>query len=115
MPAHYVYREPNKATLNQGDIHRKTDEVVAHLEKYHRYYSNHADYRYFMVMTQTCDLVLRDGVCGSPYITIAAVRPFQEVLRREAAMHQTEWQQKSGVVGAKSAEKLVMFLTSLFD
>jgi hypothetical protein len=115
MPAHYVYREPNKATLNQGDVLQKTPALVAHLDQYHKYYANHVDYKYFMVLTQTCDLVRRDGVCGSPYITIAAVRPVEEVLRREAAKSQAPWQREAGVIGAKAAEKLVMFLTSLFD
>jgi hypothetical protein len=115
MPAHYVYREPNKTSLNQGDILQKTPALVAHLQKYHSYYANHPDYKYFMVVTQTCDLVIRDGVCGSPYITIAAVRPIEEVLRREAAKYQPEWQRASGVIGRKAEEKLTLFLSSLFD
>ncbi len=115
MPAHYVYREPNKTTLNQGDVLQKTAALITHLDQYHRYYAHHSDYKYFIVLTQTCDLVLRDGVCKSPYITVAAVRPVEEVLRREAASYQVPWQREAGVVGAKSAEKLVMFLTSLLD
>lgn len=115
MPAHYVYREPNKTTLNQGDVLQKTPALITHLQQYHFYYANHADYKYFMVVTQSCDLVLRDGACTSPYITIAAVRPLEEVLRREAAKHQTDWQRSAGVIGRKTEEKLVLFLSSLID
>lgn len=115
MPAHYVYREPNKSTLNQGDLLQKTSALIAHLLQYHAYYANHADYKYFMVLTQTCDLVQRDGVCGSPYITIAAVRPLEEVLRREAAKYQADWQRDAGVIGKKTEEKLVLFLSRLLD
>jgi hypothetical protein len=115
MPAHYVYCEPNKQTLKQGDILRKTPELLAHLKKYHTYYATQPDYKYFMVLTQTCDLVLRDGICRSPYITIAAVRPVEDVLLREAAKSQDPWQRAARVIGAKTAVKLVMFLESLLD
>lgn len=115
MPVHYVYREPNKTTLNQGDVLEKTAALIEHLDQYHKYYANHADYKYFMVVTQTCDLVQRDGVCGSPYITIAAVRPLEEVQRREAAKYQTGWQREAGVIGRKAEERLVLFLSSLLD
>jgi hypothetical protein len=115
MAAHYVYREPNKTTLNQGDVLQKTPALISHLQQYHTYYANHADYKYFMVVTQTCDLVVRDGVCASPYITVAAVRSLEEVLRREAAKHQTDWQRAAGVIGRKTEEKLVLFLSSLLD
>ena len=115
MPVHYVYRDPNKTTLNQGDVLQKTPALIAHLDHYHRYYAGHADYKYFMLVTQTCDLVLRGGVCASPYITIAAVRPLEEVLRREAAKHQTDWQREAGVIGKKAEDKLVLFLSSLLD
>jgi hypothetical protein len=115
MPAHYVYRDPDKSALNQGDVLQKTPALVEHLQQFHAYYATHDDYKYFMVVTQTCDLVLRDGVCGSPYITIAAVRPLEEVVRREAAKHQTEWEREAGVIGKKAEEKLVLFLSSLLD
>src|SRR4051812_19343885 len=48
-------------------------------------------------------------------ITIAAVRPLEEVLRREAAKHQTEWQREAGVIGKKAEDRLVLFLSSLLD
>ena len=101
MPAHYVYRDPNKTTLNQGDVLQKTPALIPHLQKYHTYYANHADYKYFMVVTQTCDLIIRDGLCTSPYITIAAVCSLEEVLRCEAAKYQTAWQRNAGVIGKK--------------
>jgi hypothetical protein len=115
MPAHYVYRDPDKTALNQGDVLQKTPDLVAHLRQFHAYYANHDDYKYFMVVTQTCDLVLRDGACGSPYITIAAVRPLEEVVRREAARHQVDWEREAGVIRKKVEEKLVLFLSSLLD
>jgi hypothetical protein len=116
MPSHYVYRDPKKTILNQGDILRKSEELVAHLTVYHPYYANHLDYKYFMVITQGCDLVRRDGAtCASPYITLAAVRPIEEVLRREASKYQNSWQRNAGVIGLKAKDKLTMFVESLID
>lgn len=116
MPAHYVYDTPDLTSLSQGDVLKRTDALIAHLRKYHTYYADHNDYKYFMVLTQSCDLVRRDGTaCGSPYITIAAVRPLETVLRREAAKQQQQWQRETNVLGAKAKDKMVMFLESLLD
>ena len=117
MPAHYAYQTPNgKRTLCQGDILQRTKPLVAHLRKYHSYYAKHKNYKYFMVLTQSCDLVRRKGKpCTSQYITIAAVRPVEEVLLREAAKKQDDWQKKAEVISAKDAEALVSFAKSLID
>ncbi len=116
MPAHYVYQEPDKKTLCQGDVLRRTPALVTHLEQYHPYYSKHTDYKYFIVLTQSCDLVRRDGKPpSSPYITLAAVRPVEEALRREAAKSQTPWQREARVIGTKALAKLAMFTESLLD
>jgi hypothetical protein len=116
MPAHYAYRNPDKTTLCQGDILRKTDELVAHLREYHPHFADHADYKYFMVLTQTCDLVRRNGdPCNSQYITIAAVRPVEVALLREAAKRQDDWQQASRVISNKDRDALATFVKSLID
>lgn len=116
MPTHYVYKDPDKTTLCQGDVLCKTEPLVAHLAQYHPYYSSHVDYKYFMVLTQSCDLVRRDGKPpSSPYITLAAVRPVEEALRREAAKGQTPWQRAARVIGTRGQAKLAMFAESLLD
>ena len=116
MPVHYVYKEPVKTRLCQGDVLRKTDALLSHLADYHPYYASHADYKYFLVLTQSCDLVRRTGgQPTSPYITLAAVRPVEEAVRREAAKIQEAWQREAGVIGAKAKSKLVLFLESLLD
>jgi len=116
MPSHYVYQEPDKGTLCQGDILAKTEDIVKHLTSYHPYYGDHEDYKYFMVVTQSCDLVRRNGKpCTSPYITLAAVRPVQVVLIREAAKRQDKWQQEAKVISSKERDNLIKFLASLID
>lgn len=62
----------------------KTPEVEALLQQYHPYYASHADNKFFVVLTQSCDLVKRSGsTCGARYISIAPVRPLRAVLKRE--------------------------------
>lgn len=116
MPVHYVYTEPDKTTLCQGDILQKTEALISHLEQYHKYYADHVDYKYFMVLTQTCDLYRReDGAPKSRYITLAAVRPVEEAVRREAIKKQDKWQREANVIGTRTKDTLTAFLTSLLD
>jgi hypothetical protein len=116
MPTHYVYDEPKKTELNQGDILRRSDGLVALLDEYFPYYAKHRDYVYFMVLTQTCDLVRRDGdPCVAPYISMAAVRPIKDVVLMEAAKHQHVRLQATNIVGNKARDRLAMFLESLMD
>lgn len=116
MPTHYVYDATKTTELCQGDILSRTPALVALLDEYFPYYSRHRDYIYFMVLTQTCDLVSRDGApCNSPYISLAAVRPIKDVVLMEASKHQPVKLQETNIVGNKAREKLAMFLESLMD
>jgi hypothetical protein len=69
--------------LEQGDILKKSDELVSLLRTYHPYYAEHKDNKFFVVLTQSCDLVQRDGTCSARYISIAPVRPLKIILERE--------------------------------
>lgn len=83
--AHFTYKlsqDTDFESLCQGDILKVTDELRKVLEQYHAYFIDEK-YKYFMVITQSCDLVRRKENCKSPYITLAAVRSFDEFLYRE--------------------------------
>lgn len=69
--------------LEQGDILKKSDELQSLLAKYHPYYADHEDNKFFAVLTQSCDLVPRAGGCNARYISLAPVRPLKVVLKRE--------------------------------
>jgi hypothetical protein len=74
----------SKASLEQGDILRSEDESIREiLSKYHPYYASRQDNEFFIVLTQSCDLVLRNGGYKAPYISIAPVRPLRVVIERE--------------------------------
>lgn len=81
MTLHFTYQEPDFGKLKQGDILKKTPELLDLINKVHPHYSND-DYIYFQVLTQSCDLVLRKGLCKSRYITIAAVRSLDVIVSK---------------------------------
>jgi hypothetical protein len=84
---HFTYQEP-KGDLQQGDLLEFTDKLKDVLDEFHPYYARHQDYKFLIVLTQSCDLCLRDGKCSSRYITLAAVRPATTALNRELAKFQ---------------------------
>lgn len=116
MPTHYVYADPNKKELQQGDVLQRCDSLNAILHEYFRYYEEHPDYRYFQVLTQTCDLVRRaDAPCAAHYISIAAVRPIKDVLLLEAARLQEKDLLGTRVISHDDRRDLALFLESLMD
>ncbi len=115
-PTHFIYAETEQDRLCQGDILSKTPELKSLLSQYHAYYASQANYRFFQILTQSCDLVRRGGAPpSSAYITIAAVRPVEEAILREARKHQEGWQVSSSVISAKMRDRLQLFLESLLD
>jgi hypothetical protein len=82
-----IFEENEKtdlSSLQQGDVLRRSEGLISAIRQAHRYYSDEApDYEYFMVLTQSCDLVRRGTrLPKSRYITIAAVRPLDVLLDR---------------------------------
>jgi hypothetical protein len=74
----------DKTALRQGDLLEKTEGLSEAIRQAHSYYADAPDYTHFLVLTQSCDLVLRSGKTPkSPYITLAAVRPLQNALDRK--------------------------------
>lgn len=83
---HFTYQSATSGSrdLMQGDILRRTDEVESVLKAVHPHYYLNTNNKYFIVLTQSCDLVRRSTAgCAARYITIAAVKPFQTIIRRE--------------------------------
>lgn len=75
---HFTYKEECDAcSLCQGDLLKITDELREVLKEIHPYFLN-VQYKYFMVLTQSCDLVRRGNKCKTPYITLAAVKNFDD-------------------------------------
>lgn len=80
---HFTYNEVDteNASLKQGDILEKTPQLIQLLEEVHPHYAK-PDYKFFQVITQSCDLVRRGNKCKSRYITLAAVRQLDDIIDR---------------------------------
>lgn len=81
MPHHWTYAsfDPN-SDLMQGDLIQPSEQVRSVLSGAHKHFLD-SKYIAFLVLTQSCDLVRRDGApCKSRYINIAVVRPIEDVL-----------------------------------
>jgi hypothetical protein len=108
--------EPDKNHLHQGDLIRRTEGVEKLLAEVHPHFSS-GQYRYFLILTQSCDLVRRDnGSCKSPYITLSPVRPASVAIEREVAKHQrTDVEKRIGFVSEKAEPKVSQFLERFFN
>lgn len=116
MP-HFTYvDEPCKDYLKQGDILLKTPEIEAALHSIHPYYIK-PDYKYYIVLTQSCDLILRKSApCKAKYITLAAVRTLEQLLEREISKYQqTEVEIKGKLCDKNKRDYLQKFLERLFN
>ena len=79
----FIFAEKvNRQELLQGDLLVRNDVLRSVLSHAHPYYANERDYTHFLVLTQSCDLVRRNGRPRSRYITLAAARPVTLVIDR---------------------------------
>lgn len=113
---HFTCRRP-QGDLQQGDLLIHTDEIVQLLKEVHPHYYQHPDYKYLVVLTQSCDLVRRQGnPCKSRYISLAAVRPLNTLIRRELARHQpSPREQRLGYCSQKARPEMKQFLERLLN
>jgi hypothetical protein len=116
LECHFTYCPPAGNNLKQGDILNKTSGIEEILRDAHPHYLRE-DYTHFLVLTQTCDLVRRDGKnsCKTRYITLAAVRPLALVLKREIRGYQDELTGAANVCSMSHRTKLMQFLERLLN
>ncbi len=117
MPNHYIFSQKcETGVLRQGDLLKRTPELDQLLKEHHSYYGNHAEYKLFLVITQSCDLARRNNKpCKSPYVSLAAVRPLATVVRREVGKLQSSWQNAVRVVSDKHKSSAIQFIQRLLD
>lgn len=113
---HFTYRK-SEGDLQQGDLLMRTEEVVQLLREVHPHYSQHPDYKHLIVLTQSCDLVRRQGdSCKSRYISLAAVRPLTTVITRELSRHQrSPRERRLGYCSRKARSDMKQFLERLLN
>jgi len=114
---HFTYSKiKQKKHLTQGDILKKTPEIIKIINEVHPHYLKD-DYKYFMIITQSCDLYKReDGYCSTPYITLAAIRPLETLLEKKQKDYQySKIEQIAGQINEKNQGKLREFLERLLN
>lgn len=111
----FTYCPCSDGDIQQGDILKKTAALSQLLEQIHPFYKND-DYTHFIVLTQSCDLVRRDGKePKARYITLAAVRPLQLVLERELEKYQNPFSKCAMVCKVSARERLSFFVSQLLN
>lgn len=115
--SHFTYNdEIDRKNLKQGDILFKTPAINKMLDEIHPHYFKNEDYKYFMILTQSCDLERHDGkLCKTPYITIASVRPLKTLIIRYLTKYQSIISQKNKVCADDNKSKFGEFLDRLFN
>ena len=113
---HFTYAALDVAQINQGDVLRRTPAVETVLDEVHPHYTS-TDYRFFIVLTQSCDLIRRDGrPCASRYVTLAAVRPLRLVLEREVRRFQYDpIEKRLGICSRAQYAKMVQLAERLLN
>lgn len=120
---HFTYCDPSlnperNVDLSQGDILTRTPEIDALLREYHPHYEQNDQNKYFIVLTQTCDLVRErgDDPCKSKYIAISPIRPLSLVIEKKIESLKDKKIQFSMPVCADRIKKQVSnFLSKLFN
>jgi hypothetical protein len=103
--------------LLQGDLLRRSEALDKVLRSYHPHYFSRPENEYFLVLTQSCDMVKgREGSgCKAPYITICAVRALQVAFDRELSPHVTELVKGIRYASTRARNKVDMFLQRLIN
>jgi hypothetical protein len=115
---HFTYTEEiDRKSLNQGDLISRSPDVEAMLREVHPHYCGKPDYAYFIVLSQSCDLVRRgDKQCSSRYISIAAVRPLALALERELSSYSYQpVEKKLGFASSAHRPKAQQFVERLLN
>lgn len=116
---HFTYEEEkfDPTQLCQGDVLRRTPEVDALLSQVHNHFFLKSNYLHFMVLTQTCDLVVRadKGDMKARYIALAPVRSLESVLNREVKSQALSVEGELPVLTDKGKTKLTEFLTRIYN
>jgi hypothetical protein len=113
MPTHWTYASFKETDdLEQGDILKPSTKLKEVLTDVHHHFV-HDKYVGFLVATQSCDLVQRDGVAKAPYINLAVIRPLGNVVHK--FISQVSTPVKPGVFPTSEKRRVKDLLTRIFN
>ena len=112
---HFTYCLPKGNNLLQGDVLSKNEQLMAALKEHFPYYLR-SDFTHFIILSQSCDLIRRDGnPCKTQHITLAAIRPLSLVLELELRGHQNEIEKAAMVCSDRKQFLLIQFYERLLN
>lgn len=110
------YQSDVPDTLEQGDVLKRTDDLLAVIGKYHPYYAANDKNKFFIVLTQSCDLVRRDGPCSARYLSLAPTRLLELIVSHEFEDRLENVEVGSQPFGTHKAKASIeQFLARLFN
>lgn len=115
---HFTYAEqPDVTQLKQGDVVAKTDAIAALLDEHYPYWVQNEDYTHLMVLTQTCDLIRRDGKpCRAQHISVAAVKPVEKAICLQVERYQRgDFARHGNVCPLGKRDDFIRFLQRLMN
>jgi hypothetical protein len=116
MPTHWSYAPVDKGTLMQGDVLQRSPKLEAVLSEIHPYFAKERKYVNFMLLTQSCDLVRREGgTCKAPYLTVAAVRSIRELIERKELPSRCEGRHLHSAVEVAALDELRRHLIQIIN
>lgn len=110
--------DASSGELMQGDVLERTPELNAVLQQVHPHYHDHPKNLFFMVLSQTCDLVRREqfGGCKTPYIAIAPIRSLDLVVERHVSQEDiVAVDAELPVLGGRARNRLTQFIERLLN
>lgn len=112
---HFTYKK-QEGDLQQGDILKPNTDLINILREYHKYYADHKDYKYLIVLTQSCDLTLYNNKRKARYITLAAVRSLDTLIKRFLLdMQKSDIEKKHNFSSKKFKSKFIDFCHKLLN
>jgi hypothetical protein len=112
---HFSYKHSDNKDLQQGDVLKKTDAIKRLLKEVHPHYLDET-YTGFIILSQTCDLVRRNGnPCKTRYITLGVIRPLTLLIEREITKNQDALDKAAMICKNSAKNRLSEFLKRLFN
>lgn len=101
----------------QGDVLKRTPELESVLKQIHPHFFENEKNTHFMVLTQSCDLYIRqDGKFSAPYITIAPVRSLDYLVKKKISEDAIEFPDTGiAIATEKYKTKFCDYLQRLFN
>jgi len=111
----FIYEQRSNAdALRQGDFLKRTEELQQIVNKEGVPYTG-ADNRGFLVITQSCDLEMRNAKCKAKYICLAPVRRPSEAVAAQLSHSQSDIERKHHFATERDWNQLMQFVDRLLN